>query len=379
MADLSISKNDEITMRLVHYFVTKEDYQPVLVNGLDNEIWLENLDKPYEVIIINSNYIHNNEQLDFEVFKTKEVVKQIKKKTLSLSMNILNILLDVGENVDTSTFMDKHVTLCEVNDVKELSSGEGISEIYPNMVNDDVTASDSMDFFINVTNDINNKTEEKNEIYEHTFSKKATYLTYGLIAINVIVFLLQEMGILNAADFAMNQVLVKQGQWYRIFTSAFFHGSIIHILTNMYSLYVVGKEVETLLGKWKYALVYFISIITSSLLSAAVNGAGSTSIGASGAIFGLLGALLYFGYNYRLYIGNALIYEIIPVIAINLFIGFTLPYIDNFAHIGGLIGGYLSCMAVGIEGKGEASDRVNGSIVTALLIGFLTYVMLVLR
>ncbi|HOB26479.1 MAG TPA: hypothetical protein PKG93_04975, partial [Bacilli bacterium] len=144
MADLSISKNDEITMRLVHYFVTKEDYQPVLVNGLDNEIWLENLDKPYEVIIINSNYIHNNEQLDFEVFKTKEVVKQIKKKTLSLSMNILNILLDVGENVDTSTFMDKHVTLCEVNDVKELSSGEGISEIYPNMVNDDVTASDSM-------------------------------------------------------------------------------------------------------------------------------------------------------------------------------------------------------------------------------------------
>src|SRR5574344_856729 len=358
MADLSISKNDEITMRLVHYFVTKEDYQPVLVNGLDNEIWLENLDKPYEVIIINSNYIHNNEQLDFEVFKTKEVVKQIKKKTLSLSMNILNILLDVGENVDTSTFMDKHVTLCEVNDV---------------------TAIDSMDFFINVTNDINNKTEEKNEIYEHTFSKKATYLTYGLIAINVIVFLLQEMGILNAGDFVMKQVLVKKGQWYRIFTSAFFHGSIIHILTNMYSLYVVGKEVETLLGKWKYALVYFISIITSSLLSAAVNGAGSTSIGASGAIFGLLGALLYFGYNYRLYIGNALIYEIIPVIAINLFIGFTLPYIDNFAHIGGLIGGYLSCMAVGVEGKGEASDRVNGSIVTALLIGFLTYVMLVLR
>ena len=75
MSSLNISNIDEITMRLVHYFVTKENYQPIIVNGLDNEIWLENSDKKYEVIRINNNYIHNKEQLDFDIFKAKAIVK----------------------------------------------------------------------------------------------------------------------------------------------------------------------------------------------------------------------------------------------------------------------------------------------------------------
>ena len=86
---MNMSSIDEITMRLVHYFVTKENYQPIIVNGLDNEIWLENTDKKYGVIRINSNYIHNNEQLDYDVFKAKSVVKQIKKKRNCLSKIVL--------------------------------------------------------------------------------------------------------------------------------------------------------------------------------------------------------------------------------------------------------------------------------------------------
>jgi rhomboid protease GluP len=105
-------------------------------------------------------------------------------------------------------------------------------------------------------------------------------------------------------------------------------------------------------------------------------GGNTTSVGASGAIFGLLGALLYFGYHYRLYLGNAIIYQILPVIAINLFIGFTVPGIDNFAHIGGLFGGYLAAMIVGVNGKVNTQDRINGIIVSSILIVFLTYVLL---
>ena len=55
-----LTDNDEITMKLVHYFITQENYQPILVQGVDNEIWLENIDKPYSIIRINANYIHNN-------------------------------------------------------------------------------------------------------------------------------------------------------------------------------------------------------------------------------------------------------------------------------------------------------------------------------
>jgi rhomboid protease GluP len=143
----------------------------------------------------------------------------------------------------------------------------------------------------------------------------------------------------------------------------------------MYSLYLIGTELETVLGKVKFLVIYFISIITASLLSG-VMGGNATSVGASGAIFGLLGALLYFGYHYRLYLGNAIIYQILPVIAINLFIGFTVPGIDNFAHIGGLFGGYLAAMIVGVNGKVNTQDRINGIIVSSILIVFLTYVLL---
>ena len=100
------------------------------------------------------------------------------------------------------------------------------------------------------------------------------------------------------------------------------------------------------------------------------------SVGASGAIFGLLGALVYFGIHFRLYLGNAIIYQILPVVAINLFIGFSTPGIDNWAHIGGLVGGYLAGMIVGVTGKSTKSDRINGIIVSTLLYAFLTYMLL---
>ena len=373
MNEMSISKSDEITMRLVHYFVTKEDYQPIIVNGLDNEIWLENLEKPYSIIRINANYIHNKEQLDFDKFKAKTVIKQIKKKTLSFTIDCITILLNVN---DTVTLEDeKHNKLFKMEDVEDLNSKDSIKEIFPDIVNDDISATDAMDFFINVTNDINKSTEKRNKLYENTFGKKMILITYLLIGINVLIFMLQQTGLVSSSVFGMNSTAVKAGEYYRIFTAAFLHGSIIHLLCNMYSLYIIGTELETVLGKVKFLIIYFLSIIGASLLSGVLGGASVLSVGASGAIFGLLGALLSFGYHYRLYLGNALIYQIIPIIAINLFIGFSSPGIDNWGHIGGLIAGYLAAMAVGINGKDNKTDRINGIIVYILLIAFLIYML----
>ena len=96
---VAISNKDEIVMQLVHYFVTEEDYEPIIVNGVNNEIWLENLEAPYKVIRINSNYIHNEEQYKFDVFKIKNIVKQIKKKTFSLKMK-MDAMRRQGARVD---------------------------------------------------------------------------------------------------------------------------------------------------------------------------------------------------------------------------------------------------------------------------------------
>ena len=114
----------------------------------------------------------------------------------------------------------------------------------------------------------------------------------------------------------------------------------------------------------------------SSLLSGVINGDSIMSVGASGAIFGLMGAMLYFGYHYRLYLGSVMISQIVPIIIMNLFLGFMVPGVDNFGHIGGLIGGLFAGMMVGVEGKSDKVDAINGTIVTTALTAFLLYMLL---
>ena len=142
----------------------------------------------------------------------------------------------------------------------------------------------------------------------------------------------------------------------------------------MYSLWIIGNQVETYIGKTKFTIIYLLSALMGSLFSV-VFLKDSLSLGASGAIFGLMGSLLYFGYHYRLYLSNALTSQIIPIIVINLILGFTISGIDNAAHIGGLIGGYLATMLVGVKYKSSKSEQINGGIVYTLLVIFLCYVI----
>ena len=163
MGILRMSNADEVTMRLVHYFVTKENYQPIVVNGLENEIWLENCDKHYEVIRINSNYIHNNEQLDFDLFKAKTIIKQIKKKMLSMRCTTLNILLNVGDNVSSFESKYKNMEVVALDSGKSLDENEKITSIFPEIKEDKKDSSEDKDLFIKVTKDIKESTQKKNK------------------------------------------------------------------------------------------------------------------------------------------------------------------------------------------------------------------------
>ena len=103
------------------------------------------------------------------------------------------------------------------------------------------------------------------------------------------------------------------------------------------------------------------------------------SIGASGAIFGLMGSLLYFGYHYRVYLGTTLKSQIIPLILVNLVYGSIVSEIDNFSHIGGLIGGFLITMALGVKYKSNTSEKVNGIIITTIFSIFMLYMAFVMK
>ena len=110
MEEFVIDKNDEIVMKLLHYFITEKNYNPIVLHGAKNEIWLENMDnESYEIVRIVTDYIHNDEQLNFDLFKTKQITKQIKKKTLSFNMDVLSIFVNLNENVDINKMNYNHI------------------------------------------------------------------------------------------------------------------------------------------------------------------------------------------------------------------------------------------------------------------------------
>lgn len=371
MSSISMDKKDEIVMKLVHFLVTKENYTPIVVNGVRNEVWLENVEGPYKIIRINSNYIHNKEQFNFDIYKTNNVAKQIKKKTLSWKMNVLNIFLDLNDNVklDSINYIDN----IKVNDTQDLVHNETVVEAFPNIEKDIINADNDVDLIVNVTNDINSKTAKENRKYEEVFKPKKIVVTYAIMALCTLIYILQIFFPSLTALGAVNGTLVRNGQVYRLITSMFMHGSIWHLLCNMYSLYVIGCATENYFGKKKFLLIYLVSGIIGSMFSCIFN--TGWSLGASGAIFGLMGALCYFGYYYRLYMGKALYSEIIPVIILNLALSLVVSNVDFYAHIGGLIGGVFITMGLGVKNKTDKQSSINGWITFAILFIFTLYML----
>lgn len=368
----SIERKNLLTMKLLHYFIIEKNYNPIILQGADNEIWLENFNSDYKIIRIVSNTIINDEQLKFDVFKTKQIMRKIKVKTFSWSMNALTIFIDIDNKIKLNNI--KNIDFVAMFDVNDLNKYDFLYEIFPDISNKLTFKEEGLNLFMKITSDINKKNKDDVEKVDEIFKPKKPIITYILIGINILIgiymFLLGNADdVIN--DFAANKSkIIDFNEYYRLFTAAFLHGSIYHLLVNMYSLFIIGTQIEGFMGRFKYIIIYFYSILTASLFSIIFN-QNVFSVGASGAIFGLLGSILYFGYHYRVYLGTVLKSQIIPIILINLFIGFIVPGIDNFAHIGGLIGGLLMTTAVGIKYKSSRFEIINGWIVSIALAVFL--------
>ncbi len=179
-------------------------------------------------------------------------------------------------------------------------------------------------------------------------SQYPSLVTYILIAINVAVFAYSTLNPSIVVVGAQINPLVAQGEYWRIFTGMFLHANILHIGFNMLSLFFVGRAIEVYYGKWRYLAIYLLSGIAGGILYFFTS-PGGEAIGASGAIFGVFGALgvFYFvnrrslGAYGRGAIGNWLFW-----IGLNLVFGLTDPNIALFAHIGGLIVGMLIAFAL---------------------------------
>ena len=175
--------------------------------------------------------------------------------------------------------------------------------------------------------------------------------TTGLIVINVLVFFLlslrgdTESGYFMLQYGAMYEPLVTEGhEYYRLITSLFLHFGIQHLLNNMVMLGALGYQLENEIGRIKFLLIYFISGIGGNLCSLYWNvshGEQVISAGASVAIFGLMGALLYIVAVNRGRLGRLSGRGMLIMVALSLYFGLTSSGVDNSAHIGGLICGIL--------------------------------------
>jgi membrane associated rhomboid family serine protease len=198
-------------------------------------------------------------------------------------------------------------------------------------------------------------------------------VTKTLIAINVLAYLVQASGggtFTNPAGEIFQKGFLRayevaNGEWWRIVTSAFLHGSPLHLLVNMLMLWWFGRPLEALLGRARFLAVYFLSVLGGSA-GALVLAPSAATIGASGAVFGILGAGLILERNrINVFGGGALI-----IILLNLSLTFTVrgSYISIGGHIGGLIAGALTVLVLSRWGRGHAVyGRVDIAVVAGLV------------
>ena len=178
-------------------------------------------------------------------------------------------------------------------------------------------------------------------------------LTYILIASSSIVYLISAFLSQSLVDMDMQTLVdmgalfgpltVLKGEWWRLLTAMFLHGGTTHLLMNMFSLYLIGRGAEMYFDTKSYLSIYFFSGIIGGLVSLYMHPV-SVGVGASGAIFGVFGALAGFFLAHREKIAShtkAFMKDFAIIIVINLVIGFSIPSIDVSAHIGGLIVGFI--------------------------------------
>lgn len=193
----------------------------------------------------------------------------------------------------------------------------------------------------------------------------------GIIAITAASFFAQQMIPEYVAHLWSRQFEIATGEWWRLITPVLVHAGVLHLAMNMFVLYIYGQNLEEAFGHVRFFVIYIVSGVVASAFSYAFGGAGP-SVGASGAVMGVVGALLVYLYNRRSsqFIAQHL-RGMVGFLVLNALIGLISPNIDEMAHLGGLVGGVLLGLGFDRQGAGAAarSPLASQIVTTAAIFG----------
>lgn len=375
-------REDYIFWSMVKELSTRYDYRIITISDSQQEIWLENRsEKAFPVIRLMRYDLDWSNWLKRDIERTALNGEQIRKQLIKSALPVLNIYVTAFAPVDSYEYLLKspaihnkttiHTFIMDASryDEKSLQLEHQLQKPFSFKAPAAEEMEEGQVAYLKQTALSASVQKAKEE--QQLFTAGKPFFTYIFIIWQIGVFLLMEIngGSTNSStliDFgAKYNPLILQGEWWRFFTPIVIHIGFLHLLMNTLSLYFLGSEVERIYGRLRFLFLYIFAGFAGALASFIMN--SNISAGASGAIFGCFGALLYFGIVHPKLFFRTMGANVIILILFNLGYGFSVEGIDNAGHIGGLVGGFLAAGIVHLPKSKKPLRQIVFTIATALL------------
>lgn len=384
------NKEGYIFWKLAYSFISDHGYRIIQLFENQKELWLEKIENKKAPII--RMLLHNldwsnamQRDIEFTAANGERVRKQIGRHEL----NVVNIYVSQYPPVDEYEFrLARPFVHSEANKttVSSFLLAEGEFDTGFQRLSERLEA--ELRFSINEDYSEQDVESVKRAALDYAMKKAKTerailmnskpVFTYVFIVIQVAVFIWLQLngGSTNTSTLIkygakVNQLIVE-GEWWRFITPVFLHIGFLHLVMNTLALYFLGTAVERIYGNFRFLWIYLFAGVTGFIASFIFS--SNLSAGASGAIFGCFGALLYFGVIFPKLFFRTMGMNLLVVLGINLMIGFSASGIDNAGHLGGLVGGFLAAGIVHFPKKIKIWLQMVFLIASAALLwGSLTY------
>ncbi|GGA68401.1 rhomboid family intramembrane serine protease [Ornithinibacillus halotolerans] len=381
-------KSTYMMYKIAHHLTVENGYEAIHINNNLAEIWLEKYEeKTSRVVRISTVGFDWKNHLKKDIAIVFQKTRAMRKLLQGKQIEIHNVYISPFTPIDSWEMLKKPLMVQEKNPIKMkiyyLSGDEIVTEknrlsenigaVFPNV---ETIPEENLEHSIQQLKlELYNKIKEKQKKEEGIFSFGKPIFTYLLIAINAILFLLLEWNggsenHLTLIEFgAKYNPLIIDGEWWRIVTSMFLHIGLLHFASNMLFLYFFGSLAERIYGSVRFLIIYMLAGVGGGVASFAL--VTNLSAGASGALYGLFGAFLYFGIFHKRIFFQTIGTNILFLLGINIILGFSMPQLDVTAHFGGLIAGFVASAIVHFPKKKNIMTQVIGIGIYLIVVGWM--------